>query len=157
MGIQINIGDHTSPVTRYVAVPSSKRGTLNWARTKAKAVAGGNPKANTFFKSLTGARTLTQLLNDSSIWINYCPTLTLLGEAQISGKELAIGPNSFSKGKWVVLGTLIHELAHINGAPTAGGNTLAEEALYHCGLGTFAEYDGGVDDPSTPYDPRTGG
>ena len=157
MGIQINIGDHTSPVIRYVTVPADKREVLRWARTKAKAIAKGNPKANTFFKGLPGGRSLTQLLNDSTIWINYCPGLTLFGEAQISGKELALGPSPFRKGKWVVLGTLIHELAHIDGAPTAGGSTLAEEALYHCGLGTDAEYYGGEDDPSTPYDPRYGG
>lgn len=156
MGIQINTGDHTSPVTRYVAVPASKRSTLNWARTKAKAIASGNPEANKYFKKMPDGKSLTQLLNDSSIWINYCPGLTLFGEAQISGKELAIGPNSFPKGKWVVLGTLIHELAHINGAPT-GNNTQAEEALYHCGLGTDAEWLDGIDDPSTPYDPSTGG
>jgi hypothetical protein len=156
MGIQINTGDHTSPVTRYIAVPSGKRDTLNWARSRAKAIAKGNPKANTYFKSLPGGRTLSQLTNDRTIWINYCPSLTLLGEAQISGKELAIGPNSFTKGKWVVLGTLIHELAHINGAPT-GNDTRAEEALYHCGLGTEDEWLDGVADPSTPYDPGSGG
>lgn len=156
MGIQINIGDHTSPVTRYVTVPSSKRETLRWARTKAKAIAQGNPKANAYFKTLADGRSLTQLLNDSSIWINYCPGLTLFGEAQISGKELALGPRPFAQGKWVVLGTLIHELAHINGAPNTA-TVEAEEALYHCGLGTDAEYLDGVDDPSTPYDPTSGG
>lgn len=156
MGIQINIGDHSSPVARYIAVPSSKRSTLNWARTKAKAIAAGNPKANTYFKKLPDGRSLSQLLNDSSIWVNYCPTLTLFGEAQISGKELAIGPKAFTKGKWMVLGTLIHELAHIDGAPT-GSDIQAEEALYHCGLGTEAEWLDGIDDPSTPYDPTSGG
>ncbi|MEO8278906.1 MAG: hypothetical protein ABI564_04385 [Ideonella sp.] len=156
MGIQINIGDHTSSVTRYVTVPASRRSVLHWARSQAKAIAKGNPKANKYFKGLSGGRTLTQLTNDSSIWINYYPGLTLFGEAEIGGKELALGPNSFSKGKWVVLGTLIHELAHINGAPT-GNDTQAEEALYHCGLGTEEEWLDGIDDPSTPYDPGSGG
>ncbi len=87
MGIQINTGDHTSPVTRYSAVPSGKRDTLKWARTKAKGIAKGNPKANTYFRGLLGGRTLSQLMNDRTIWINYCSSLSLFGEAQINGKE----------------------------------------------------------------------
>jgi hypothetical protein len=156
VGIQINIGDHNSPVSGYVSVPSNKRSILQWVRTRAISVAQKHPPANTYFKSLPGGRTLMQILNDSSIWINYHATLTLFGEAQISGKELAIGPNAFKRGKWVVLGTLIHELAHINGAP-AGISTAAEDALYFCGLGTKEEYLDGVDDPRTPYDPSFGG
>lgn len=64
----------------------------------------------------------------------------------------AIGPLAFRKGRWMVLATLIHELAHCNGA--AGGNaTVAEDALPHCGLGSMNELRTRVDDPQTPYDP----
>ena len=70
--------------------------------------------------------------------------------------ELAIGPRAFRIGRWTVLATLIHELAHCNGAP-GGGSTVAEDALPACGLGRLSEQSTGVDDPRTPYVPGLGG
>lgn len=157
MGIQVNIGDHVSPVAGFVAVPNDRRKTTNWARTKAKAIAKGMPGADVYFKTLPGGRTLTQLLNDSTIWINFDPTLTLFGLGQIGGKELALGPRAYKVGKWTVLATIIHELAHLNGAPNTSTDKRAEEALLHCGLGKKSEKASGVDDPRTPYNPDFGG
>jgi hypothetical protein len=54
-------------------------------------------------------------------------------------------------GRWSLLATMIHELAHINGAP--GRGFAAEEALIACGLGRLHEKQTGVDDLHTPYSP----
>lgn len=156
MGMQINIGDHISPVTGYQAFPTNKRDTIMWARRRARAIAAGMPSANVYFKTLPQGRTLTQILNDSSVWVNYHATMPFFGEAEIGGHELAIAERSFRIGRWTVLATLIHELAHINGAPT-GASTLAEEALLHCGLGKMSEFNTGIDDPHTPYMPGSAG
>jgi hypothetical protein len=156
---QINIGDHSSPIGHYRAF--SKAGSsysmLKWARKKVFAIAEHNPPANTFFRSLPGGRSLTSLIKDSGIWVNYAPTVApLFGQTKMGTGEIGISDRPFSTGKWMVLATLIHELAHVNGAPNTGGNTLAEEAVYHCGLGSASEYFDGIDDPSTPYDPDLG-
>jgi hypothetical protein len=155
--IQINIGDHVSPHAGWVAVPNTHRGTVGWARTRAKAVAKGMPSADRYFKTLPNGRTLTALLNDSSIWINFDPAGTEFGANSVAHpNEIAIGTRSFRIGRWTVLATIIHELAHVNGAP-GGTDRRAEEALLHCGLGKLSERASGTDDPHTPFDPNIGG
>ena len=69
------------------------------------------------------------------------------------GKEIAIGPPSYRVGRWMVLATLIHELAHVNGVRGRVSPLAAENALLHCGLGKRSERSSGVDDPSTPFHP----
>jgi len=112
--------------------------------------------ADTYFRSLPDGRSLTALLADRSIWINYHATMNAYGEAEISGKELCISVTACRIGRWTVLATLIHELAHINGAP-GGASKAAEEALLHTGLGKQSEKTTGVDDPRTPYNPNISG
>lgn len=155
--MQINIGDHVSPVTGYIPFPLSKRDTMRWARLRARRVARGMPSANTYFKTLPGGRSLQQLLDDRTIWINYHATMTDYGETdRVGGKEIAISKTAFDVGRWTVLATLIHELAHSNGAGLPPSRA-AEEALLHCGLGRRSEKTSGVDDPRTPYDPSVEG
>jgi hypothetical protein len=162
MTMQINIGDHTSSEAGYIAFPTQHRPAIRWARTKAQWITKNIPAANTYFKTLPNGRSLTQLLADSSIWVNFHPTMPHFGETnRVGGKEIAISITSLRIGRWTVLGTLIHELAHSNGAPIndALGNPspLAERALLACGLGKQSELTSGIDDPSTPYDPTIGG
>lgn len=122
--MQINIGDHISSEAGYIAIPERHRGTMRWARTKAKEIAKTMPSANTYFKTLPDGRSLSDLLSDSSIWVNYHPTMPFFGETnQVSGKEIAISEKSFKIGRWTVLATLIHELAHTDGAPGGDGQT----------------------------------
>jgi hypothetical protein len=156
MTLQINIGDHVSSEPTYVTVPPKLRDMLRWARSRAKTIAKKNPAADVYFRGLPGGRSLTQVLGDSSIWINFAPALTAYGETNmVGGKEIGIGPISFRIGRWTVLATLIHELAHSNGAP-GGGDTRAEGAVRACGMGKASETPG-HDDPYTPYDPNIGG
>ena len=157
MGMQLNVGDHASSEAGYVAIPPAWLGMARWARTRANTIARGNPAANAYFRTLPGGRTLTALLADSAIWINYSPTLADWGETNsVGGKEIAIGGTAFRVGRWSVLATMIHELAHSNGAP-GGASPDAERATLACGLGRQSERTTGVDDPRTPYDPSIGG
>jgi hypothetical protein len=155
--MQINIGDHTSSETGYIAFPNARRDDVMWARRKARWIASAMPSANVYFKSLPDGRSLTDLLNDSSIWINYHATMTAFGETNaVSGKEIAISERSCKIGRWTVLATMIHELAHADGAP-GGTDRRAEEALLACGLGNASEKATGVDDPRTPFNPNIEG
>ena len=152
--IQINIGDHVSPEVGFVPIPAGHRAATRWARTHAKRIAQTRRGADTYFRTMPGGRSLTDLLKDSSIWVNYYAAGRNYGEA--GGNEIGISPLSYRIGRWTVLGTLIHELAHVNGAPGRPSKQ-AEEALLHCGLGKRSEQRTGVDDPSTPYNPGISG
>lgn len=157
MSIQMNIGDHISPHSGWVSVPFDRRNAVGWARTRARRIARNMPSANRYFRSLPNGRSLTQLLGDRSIWINFDPTTTDFGAQSVDHPhEIAIGPRAFRVGRWTVLATVIHELAHVNGAP-GGVDTRAENALLHTGLGSWSEFRSGRDDPRTPYDPGIGG
>jgi hypothetical protein len=152
MGLQINIGDHTSSVKDFIAIPNYDRQTALWARSKAKEIARTIPNANRYFSSLPKRRSLSDLLDDSTNWVNYGPGLPGYGRIDMfSGKEIAISPIAFRKGRWTVLATLIHELAHAAGAPESP-STAAEDAVLACGLGKRSEQSKG-DDPYTPYVP----
>lgn len=154
MGIQLNIGDHHPWFSEFVAIPGNLRADAQWARAQAKAIANTKPSANAYFRTLPGHRTLSALLADGKIWVNYYNgSGTAMGMRY--DNEIGISYWSFYKGKNHVLGTLIHELAHINGAPDE--TFQAENALVHCGLGTLSELNTGVDDQKTPFVPGTRG
>jgi hypothetical protein len=158
--IQINIGDYTSPHAGYIAFPLRHRDTMRWVRQRAIWIARNKPSADVYFRGIcAGARSLTDLLADSNIWVNYHATMNDLGVtpgAAGFATECAIGPRAFRRGRWTVLATLIHELAHCNGA-AGGASTAAEDALPHCGLGRLDELNSGIDDPRTPYEPGLSG
>jgi hypothetical protein len=153
VSIQINIGDHVSPFKPFLQpIPFRHQWVTSWARRRAKVIAATVKGADTYFKSLPGKRSLTQLLSDRTIWINYASELAALGARPGNSNEIGIGELAYLRGKLMVLATLIHELAHINGAPD-GESRAAEDAVLHCGLGKQSERDTGVNDPRTPYDP----
>lgn len=156
--IQINIGDHTSSQAGYIAFPNSKQDTVRWARTKARWIAANIATADPYFRTLPNGKSLTELLADNTIWINYHPTMVDFGETNFAGgKEIAISNTSFRIGRWTVLATLVHELAHVNGVRGAVQPQAAERAVLACGLGKQSELTSGVDDPSTPYNPNIRG
>jgi len=157
--IQINIGDHISSEPGWIAVPGSlgRIDKIRWSRQRAFRITREIPFANTYFRGLPNRRSLTDLLNDGGIWINYDPVTVGFGATNfVGGNEIAIGDIAFRLGQWSVLATLIHELAHVNGAP-GGSDKLAEGAVLACGLGRLTERVSGVDDLSTPYNPGIGG
>jgi hypothetical protein len=154
VSIQINIGDHVSPFSDLKPVPFRHQWATKWARARAKEIAANVKSADKYFKSLPEKRSLTQLLLDRRIWINHAPHL--YGTGVRLANEIGIGELAYIRGRTLVLATLIHELAHIAGAPD-GNSRAAEDALIHCGLGKQSEADTGINDPSTPYDPNARG
>ena len=153
---QLNIGDHISPVAGYITFPRRYLDDMRWARRRAKVIARTMPSANVYFKTLPEGRTLTNLLSDRTIWVNYHPTIGHYGETEFAisgGNEIAISNSACRMGRWTLLGTLIHELAHTNGALGEPSHD-AERALLHCGLGSRSEARPGArDNPRTPYNP----
>lgn len=155
--IQVNIGDHASPIPGYGSFPRMRRPMISWARLEAIRIARDMPSADTYFQSLPLSQKLSDLLQNNRIWINYSAVMPHYGETnRVGGKEVCISEYAHRWGKWTVLATLIHELAHVNGAP-GGADKRAEEALLHCGLGKGSEKTSGVDDVVTPYQPGIGG
>ena len=150
----------------FSPIPTFRRDQVRWARTKAFWISRNIPAANSYFSSLSAGRSLTNLLNDGTIWINFNPTLTVDG-ATFHNNDLWIGPGPFRIGRWTVLATIIHELAHIGGAGGAATGLVcsafstachaAERAVLECGLGKRSEQRTGVDDPRTPYNPNITG
>lgn len=153
--LQLNLGDHISPVPNYIAFPARYWSMLRWARDRGRVIARRLPRADQYFKTLPLGRTLTQLLADNRIWVNYNQVIPYFGESLIGGTEVAIGRSALALGRWTTLGTLVHELAHINGAP-GGKSKQAEEAVLAAGMGRQSEK-GGADDAWTPYDPNIEG
>jgi hypothetical protein len=153
VSIQLNIGDHISRFNQFITIPPEYRADARWARTRAKVIASTRPGANVYFRSLSAGRSLSSLLSDRSIWVNYYVGATVSGAVfTLDGvTDIGITSLTFHQGRQHVLGTLLHELAHVAGA--SNDSTQAEEALVHCGLGTMAELRSGIDDPKTPYIP----
>lgn len=85
------------------------------------------------FAKLPLGRSFTDLWNSNSIWISYDPDRsgTKYG-VTFAKKHISITAYALKMGKWITAATLIHELAHVNGAP--GNNTQAEDTLLRCGL-----------------------
>ncbi|MBG6200376.1 hypothetical protein IWQ48_001505 [Labrenzia sp. EL_13] len=158
MPFQFNIGDHVSPQAGFVEFSAPQHDQLKWCRSKLFKMVAGNLSCDDYFRSLPNSRTLTDLINDSSIWVNYGPGIAtpFYGKTYSASGEIGIADSAFRMGRWTVLATIIHELAHVNGAPGRGGDTRAEEAVYHCGLATSdASY--GLDEvPGTPCYPEYG-
>jgi hypothetical protein len=158
MGIQINIGDHVSSEPDFITIPANRLGQVQWARTKARWITRNIPSADVYFRTLPNGRSLTELLADGDIWINFVVGSNDLGVTNaVSGKEIGIGARSFRIGRWTVLATLVHELAHVNGVDPDVDPKGAERAVLECGMGKRSEQNTGVDDPFTPFNPRING
>ena len=86
------------------------------------------------FKALPGGRTFSEMWADPNIWISFLrtPDIETYGRSVFKGKDLSVSYGSFRLGWKMVAATLVHELAHLNGAPS--NTTDAEDVLLHCGL-----------------------
>jgi hypothetical protein len=153
MGIQLNLGDHISRFDQFVPFPKEYRADIQWARSQAKAIANTKPSSNMYFRSLPFGRTLSDILNDRSVWVNWFedPYMATGMTILYNGKyDIGLSVWAF-RSRQRLLATLIHELAHVGGAPDE--TTQAEDAVYRCGLGSKSEFETGIDDPNTPYIP----
>jgi hypothetical protein len=87
---------------------------------------------NDCFKRLPGGRSFDDVWKDDSVWLSYDSRSDRgwYGGTVIGGKDITISRKAFDKGAEWVAGTLVHELAHINGAPTTTAE--ADETLLQC-------------------------
>jgi len=90
----------------------------------------GHRPCDNAFRALPGGRTFSQVWNDSTVWISYDPGGTANRYGATLGKEVTITAYSLRMGHWTVAATLVHELAHVNGA--GGATTAAEDTLKSC-------------------------
>jgi hypothetical protein len=85
---------------------------------------------NDAFKALPGGKTLAGLWADATIWINFDPSKVVKDFGATRGKDITITAYSLRMGRWTVAATLVHEMAHVNGA--GGGDAKAEDTLLKC-------------------------
>ena len=90
----------------------------------------GSSKCDAAFRALPGGRTFAQIWADNSVWINFDPSRTGGDYGATRSKEVTITAYALAMGHWTVAATLIHELAHANGAP--GITHQAEATLRSC-------------------------
>lgn len=110
----------------------------------------GKYQSDKAFAALPGGRTLSQMVNGTDIWVNYDPSNKQgdWGWTQpgIRPFDVVVSQFTLRMGRWSTVGTIVHEMAHLNGAP--GGNShAAEETLKHSGLQS----------PNGPYNPAIRG
>ncbi len=97
----------------------------------------GYKPCNDCFTALPGGQTFDALMASNSVRISYSANSvwsTIGGNifALTIGNDITVTQFSFNKGVWSVAATLVHELAHVNGAPNSTHQ--AEGTLLCCGM-----------------------
>jgi hypothetical protein len=90
----------------------------------------GHRPCDVAFQALPGGRTFADVWADPSIWISYDPGIQANRFGATLGTEITLTQYSCRMGHWTIVATLIHELAHVNGADGASHD--AEGVLMHC-------------------------
>jgi hypothetical protein len=91
----------------------------------------GMRPCNDCFSRLLNGRTFDNIIDDPAIFISYDPDNT--GRfATTLGNDITVTEFSIRMGRWTVGASLVHELAHVNGAP--GDTHDAEGTLLCCGF-----------------------
>ncbi len=131
-------------------VPESYLPTVRRALEIIQTRIRGHYRCDEIFSALPNGHDFRTLFDDPNIWVNYDPSNRQgdWGWTMPRGypKDVVVTRFTLRMGRWSTAGTIIHELAHLDGAP--GGNShAAEETLRHCGLQS----------PNGPYDPQVRG
>src|SRR5262245_54683392 len=70
------------------------------------------------FRRLPRGRSFTEVFDDPTVFISFDPTGPFSGRTDaVGGNEVSINAREFRVGRWSVAATIVHELAHVNGAP----------------------------------------
>jgi hypothetical protein len=99
---------------------------------------------NDYFRRLPLGRTFQEIWNDADVWINYNTKKEGRWGFLRDPKDVVICKRTFGKGYLFVAATIVHELAHIGGAPGTGAippSNAAETALKHCLLAQMFDPD----------------
>jgi hypothetical protein len=94
----------------------------------------GMKPCNECFQKLANKRTFDDILDDPRTFIHYDPRTAAddYGGTRPGTQNVTITETAIRKGRWTVAATLVHEFAHINGAPNT--DSKAEETLKCCGF-----------------------
>lgn len=91
---------------------------------------------NRYFRTLPKARTFRSVWRDHSLFINFSPSLTsgFYGATHSNDKDICVSAWCLDhKNHWLVAATIVHECAHVAGAP-GGASHAAEKAVDVCGF-----------------------
>lgn len=91
---------------------------------------------NKYFRKLPKAKTFRDFWRDNSIFINFSPSLTagFYGATHSNDKDICVSAWCLdTTNHWMVAATIVHEFAHIAGAP-GGASHSAEKAADMCGF-----------------------
>src|SRR5215469_5487444 len=90
-----------------------------------------NKGCNDAFSDLPGGRTFLQVWTDLNVWISFDHRRQQGTFGATLGNDITLTAFTLAMGRWTTAATLVHELAHVNGAP--GGNShQAEGTLRNC-------------------------
>ena len=81
-------------------------------------------------------KSFSQFWNDASIFVNFSPdtTVNFYGATHSNLKDICITAWCLdTHNKWMIAATIVHELAHVAGAP-GGTSHAAEKAAEKCGF-----------------------
>jgi hypothetical protein len=131
------------------AVPEHYLHTLAHAMQIIRLRIVGHYQSDKIFKALPGKRPFRQMFNDHNTWVNYDPS-NKLGQfgwtiPATFPHDIVITQYALRMGHWSVAGTIVHELAHLDGAD--GTSDAAERTLKYSGLRS----------PRGPFDPAIRG
>lgn len=113
--------------------------TLNRATSIIDTRIRGYRPCNEAFRALPNGRSFADVWNDARIWINFDPSRQGGRYGAQRGSNITITAYALAMGHWTVAATLVHEMAHVNGAPTNTHD--AEGTLRSCLLA-------GLEDPN---------
>ena len=91
-----------------------------------------NKLCNSYFKALPLKKGFLQIWKDKNIWISYDGSKGAWYATNFKKKNISLTNITLNRGRWTTAATIIHELAHSNGAPST--TRQAEDALLKCML-----------------------
>ena len=95
---------------------------------------------NSAFRSLPGGRSFAQVWSDPAVWISYDPGGAAGRFGATLGNEVTVSQYTCRMGHWTLVATIIHAMAHVDGAD--GVSHDAEATLQKCLMG--AHHDPGI-------------
>ncbi|NOY84928.1 MAG: hypothetical protein GXO96_08955 [Nitrospirae bacterium] len=91
---------------------------------------------NRYFRTLPKGKTFRHFWRDNTIFINYSPSIVsgFYGATHSNDRDICISAWCLDNtNRWMVAATIMHEFAHIGGAP-GGASHSAEKAADMCGF-----------------------
>ena len=118
------------------AIPAEYLAVLNQALHIIQLRIVGHYQSDLIFKALPGGKSFQDMFNNLANWVNYDPS-NKQGDWGWTiptryPHDVVVTQFTLRMGRWSTAGTIVHELAHLNGAD--GTSHAAENTLRFCGL-----------------------